>query len=811
MSLFRKLAVLITAVTSFCFGASSSAADLDADWAELQSVLAPIKGVCTTQPTNVVTNKYTAGMLLGNGEIGVVVGDTLTSQKFYFGKSDFLGIARNERQNRWENSILPIGSLRISSPQTGDEPASVFRMEQDVLHAEVRTTMRLGPTVVNMRSWTADSDNVFVTELRSAADAQPVVIDLALSENESTLYPRTAGASDDVLWVTRQASSANPTVSTTAATAPGVGGDLSNIFTSRVALAMKIVSAKLENTVASNGTASARLTLRPGQPARIVVAVRGDAGFGERSATVESLRDAAATRIANLDDVAIDKLSTEHLDWWKDFWLKSYVSLHDDVLEKYYYGALYVMGCSARPGHVLPSMFGMWITNDSPAWGARHFFNYNAQAPYYGVASSNRPELVLPYADFVVAELPYQVNRTASAGYKGATFTRSYAPYNVFRAKPPGTPVAPEKDWERLPTDQKSNGTFGVLPMLTYYEYTRDEQFLRDKLYPTMKTLDAFWRDYIDREELPNGTYRYVINHTGCHEFPNAAAATDVNANLDIGFIRTQTRALIDASKTLGVDQDLVPVWQDVLDHLSAFPVGTFEGKECYQTAEVRGRNPASTRPARLLEPDNQPVNMEGAVHPAENVGLGCGDEHAIQVGLNSLEVMHSWGLRGGSQNNGFCKVWPIAARLGWPAEDFVEKFRAAILHLWRESNLTCFQGGGGIETSGSIDAVNAMLLQSSFGEMRVFPVWPANRDASFKRLRAKGAFLVSSAIKDGRVTHVDIASERGGGVKLLNPWGADATIDATDPSGKTIPADTSGDYIRFDTTGGSRYVLRPR
>jgi hypothetical protein len=325
-----------------------------------------------------------------------------------------------------------------------------------------------------------------------------------------------------------------------------------------------------------------------------------------------------------------------------------------------------------------------------------------------------------------------------------------------------------------------------------------------------MRTLDAFWRDYMDREALPDGGYRYVINHTGCHEFPNAAAASDVNPNLDVGFIRVQTRALIDASKTLGVDQDMVPVWQDVLDHLSAFPVGTFEGKECYQTAEVRGRNAASTRPARLLEPDNQPVNMEGAVHPAENVGLGCGDEHAVRIGRNSLEVMHSWGLRGGSQNNGFCKVWPIAARLGWPAEDFVEKFKPAILHLWRESNLTCFQGGGGIETSGSIDAVNAMLLQSSFGEMRVFPVWPADRDASFKRLRAKGAFLVSSAIKSGRVTHVDITSERGGAIKLLNPWGADAAVEVGTPSG-TVNSGASGGYIHFDTTPGSRYSIRPR
>ena len=44
------------------------------------------------------------------------------------------------------------------------------------------------------------------------------------------------------------------------------------------------------------------------------------------------------------------------VEWWKDFWLKSYVRLHDEVLEKYYYGALYVLGSAARPGKITPSM-----------------------------------------------------------------------------------------------------------------------------------------------------------------------------------------------------------------------------------------------------------------------------------------------------------------------------------------------------------------------------------------------------------------------------------------------------------------------
>src|SRR6185436_8051395 len=75
------------------------------------------------------------------------------------------------------------------------------------------------------------------------------------------------------------------------------------------------------------------------------------------------------------------------------------------------------------------------------------------------------------------------------------------------------------------------------------------------------------------------------------------------------------------------------------------------------------------------------------------------------------------------------------------------------------------------IETSGSIDAVNSMLLQSNFEVMRLFPVWPKAKDGYFKRLRAKGAFVVSSSFKAGSVEYIDLLSEKGSVARVVNPW----------------------------------------
>jgi hypothetical protein len=791
VSFSRFFARGIAAAFTIAITAGAIAADTDGEWTELRELLGNIKGIATAPPADIVTDKFTTGALLGNGDIGAVAGDTTTTQKFYFSKGDFLGVFPNLSKNRYENAVLPIGSLVISSPETTTETAadaaSAYRLEQDILNAEVTTTLKLGDTVVQMRSWLADGDNVFVTEFSSPPRARPVTIRAELQEPQSDAFPASAGVTESLPWITRE-------------------NDDRTEVKSRVALAMRLIGGVFSSTESKGTAASGSFTLQPGATVTLAVAVHGDTKLTPACRPTEEIRDQALRRVATLTDREIITLEAKHHAWWKDYWLKSYVRVHDDVLEKYYYGALYALGSAARPNKTLPSMWGLWLTTDTPAWGGRHFFNYNAQGPYYGVASSNRPELLLPYSEFVMAELPYQVNLTHAAGYRGTTWKRSFAPIDLFRPQPPSEPVAPEKNYQNLPTDQKSNGGFAVVPMLNYYEYTRDRTFLQTKLYPLLKELDAFWRDFMVKESLAAGSYRYVIRHTGAHEVP---VAEDVNPNLDVGYIRMVCRALLDASHELGVDADLVPVWQDVLDHLSAYPTGRYDGKECYQECEVRATG--ITDPANLMHRMDQPINMEGAVHPGENVTLG-GDAHWIEVGLDTYNYMNAWGISGRKMNNGFCKVWPQAVRLGWPADDFLEKFKACIGTLWRESNLTCFQGGGGIETCGSIDAVNCMLLQSNFEELRLFPVWPKTRDAQFHRLRAKGAFVVSSVFAHGSVSFIDVVSEQGRPLTIINPWTTEAIEVYEMRADARVPLrpQVEDGKITLPTEPGKRYLVQP-
>jgi len=782
------LALAFSAFTVCCAGvAAAHASELDDDWANIQSFLGGIKGVVTSPPQGIVSDRFTAGLLMGNGDIGVVAGDTTSQQKFYFGKNDFWGTAPDDTHPEYRPGVLSLGGLTISSPTPSRNPDPVYRMEQDILHAQVITTMQLGDTVVTMRSWTADADNVFITEFSSApgSDAVPINVQLWMPPNK--VYPYASGESDGALWTTRTNKFSG-----------------ANDFIARAAIAVRLLGAEFSSTASGDGTASGTFTLAPGAPVRLVAVFRSDARTGPAGPATGTLRQDAVAAAAKLDVRAIDAFWAGHLAFWKSYWLRSYVRVYDEVLEKYYYGALYVLGSTTRPGKFVQTpMFGPWVTTDMSKWGARYFDNYNVEAPYYGIFSANRPDWILPYTNFVFAEEPFQQNGTAIAGYKGAAYTRSFPPFDQFAPRPAPVPIASTKDYTKFGSsaDQKSDGTFLTIPAIWYWEYTRDDDYLRDRLYPQLKALDAFWRDFM----VWDGK-RYVIDHSSAHE----GLPVDINPNLDLGFFRKVEKTLIEASGVLGVDSHLVPVWRDVLAKLSAYPTVTYNGVEVFTIAEV-----VNNDDHRLFEPSGQPIDMEGVVFPGEDLAIG-GDPKLLKVAIDTLTQMNSWGSTPGSNStNGFQKEFPIAARVGWPGDDLLAKLRAAILYHWRESNLTVAHRSGGIETAGTMECLDSMLLQHENGVLRIFPDWPKDRDAMFKRLLAKGAFVVSSEMKNGSAAYVDVTSEKGGALTMQNLWPrSKPSIARIDPKtrvkiGRVSYIMEAGNLV-FTTKAGERYLITP-
>ena len=274
--------VVASAILILAWGPAGSlraqTAELKSDWTTLAKLLGGIQGTATTPPADIVTTKYTSGMLMGNGDIGVVAGDTVSTQKFYFGKNDFWGGEWHPQRKRLENSILPLGGMTISCSTPGANPNSVYRMVQDILNAEVRTTMQLGPATVRMRSWTADDGNVFVVELATDASAKPVTLDVSLwmppdNPKIGTTYPFATGASDGVLWATRRNNLNGP-----------------SDYQARAAIALAVAGGRFDATKGEGPETTGALTLKPGSPVQIVAVFKSASGTGPGGTSLDTLR-----------------------------------------------------------------------------------------------------------------------------------------------------------------------------------------------------------------------------------------------------------------------------------------------------------------------------------------------------------------------------------------------------------------------------------------------------------------------------------------------------------------------------------------
>ncbi|MDP4502260.1 galactose-binding domain-containing protein [Nonomuraea turcica] len=675
------------------------------------------------------------------------------------------------------------GQTNVIDGTTGVDPNYLQR--QDLLNAEVQGSQTVGGQVLSTRSWTADGENLLVTELSIPDDAQPLPLQIDLTVATAGT---TGVAADGQVWITRT-----------------TGADGSTGWASKAAASVKIVGSRTPVTAGTPASNLARLSfeLAPGRPVRLVTSIHGNGGYANPTPLADFVTK-AVDRVAALDDRALDRARGAHREWWKQFWLKSYVDTGDSTLNKFYYGALYAMGAASREGFFLPGTYSPWRTMDQTGGANRYWMNYNTESQYYGVYSSNRPELAAPYYKAVWAELPYVRNTTHAAGYKGMTFSRTFSPYNATRPAPAEVPVSGPKSPGKL-SDQKTNGTFAAIPFMWNWEYTRDEEFLRTRTYPFLKELGEFWMDFVVKGE--DG--KYHVLHSAVNE-----GGDDVDSVYDLGYIRRTLTALIEYSKVLGVDAELRPLWQSYLDDLAPYPTATMDGLDVILLAS---KIENSIKGNALLNKNDQPINLEGVVHPSDNLAIG-GDPEQLRKVRDTLQWVDPFlpGSRG-SSINGFPKTFTIAARAGWDPEDLIGKFSAVINRLWRP-NLTVRQGGGAQETSGSLETVNSMFLQTFENVIRVFPAWPAGRDGKFVRLRAKGAFLVSAERKAGReVSEIEVTSEKGGTATLASPWRTGRPVVIDRSTNRPVPltfgrdADTGETTFSFPTRPGRTYRVSAR
>ena len=290
-------------------------------------------------------------------------------------------------------------------------------MEQRLLSAEVVGTFttvmemiefpwprtRAGATITT-RSWVAATENVLIIELSIDGDpdkVQSIAHGCSAAVVDALVWPKTGNESEtasgnleDGYWAVRRF------VSTQETAAIDTG---SLQWPAEAAIAVRLLGHRKTPLPPSNdradGWCADRFLIAPGSPVVIAAAI-------VTSEEDEEPLKAAIDRIGRITPDYVETLRTAHRAWWADFWSKSYIDIGDDLIEKYWYGSHYIMACCSRNRQFAPSLFGNWITTDSPSWQADYHLNYNHQAPWWGVYSSNHVELSDPYDTPILEYMP---------------------------------------------------------------------------------------------------------------------------------------------------------------------------------------------------------------------------------------------------------------------------------------------------------------------------------------------------------------------------------------------------------------------
>ncbi len=470
----------------------------------------------------------------------------------------------------------------------------------------------------------------------------------------------------------------------------------------------------------------AEISLAPGASVVIATAILSDLDVAEKCPL-----EAAKAEISALTKDCLIANTAAHRKWWNDYWSRSFIEIPDKTIEQCWYSSWYVMGSCSRAGKVAPGLWGNWLTVDNPMWHGDFHLNYNFQAPFYGLYSTNHAETTLPFYDALNQSIPRGKKIAQAKGWKGIHLPVSIGPWGM----------CPEGD--NCDHGQRSNTAYAAMLYIWHWQHTLDKEWLKSTGYDYLRETAAFWEDYLKFEDG-----RYVIHNDSIHE----GSGPDMNGLLSLALVRNLFRNMVPISEALGVEAEKRDKWRDISEKISAFPLQEKDGKTVFRYTEK----------GTAWWGDNT-LGIQH-IFPAGAIGLDS-DPKLLEISHNMIDAMGRW-----RDFNGSSSWYAACARVGYDPKKILAELNNMYANHALPNKLLNF-GGGGIENVSPALGVTEMLLQSHDDVIRLFPCWPREVDASFGTLRAVGAFLVSAELKGGIISGVEITSEKGGDCTIINPW----------------------------------------
>lgn len=430
--------------------------------------------------------------------------------------------------------------------------------------------------------------------------------------------------------------------------------------------------------------------------------------------------------------------------------LKNYKPQAGQALEELFfqYGRYLLISSSRDCPDALPAnLQGVWNAVDNPPWNSDYHLNINLQMNYWPAYVTNLLETTFPVINYIDDLRVF--GRLAAARYAGIVSQEGEE--NGWLVHTQATPfgwTAP--GWDYYWGWSPAANAWMMQTVYEAYTFYRDQDYLREKIYPMLRETVRFWNDFLHEDRQAQ---RWVSSPSYSPEH----GPISIGNTYDQSLIWQLFHDFIQAAQELELDEALLTEVEEKFDMLNPLQI-TQSGRirEWYEEEEQHFQN-------EKVEAQHRHASHLVGLYPG-NLFSYKGQEY-IEAARASLNDRGDGGTGWSKANK--INLW---ARLG--DGNRAHKLLAEQLKSSTLPNLWCshppFQIDGNF---GATSGMAEMLLQSYTAYLMPLAALPdVWSRGSVSGLIARGHFEVSMRWADKKLLQMTILSRSGGELRVSYP-----------------------------------------